>query len=72
MEWFYKGYKFTIEATNIIGGIYVYHNDKKRVVARTGHYNGRAFSDTIAIKEELIELIDNNKFVSIKQLPEHI
>ncbi|PAV30215.1 hypothetical protein CIL05_07040 [Virgibacillus profundi] len=71
MESFYKGYKFTIEATDIIGGIRIYHNNEKHVVARKGSYEGRTFSDLFAITEELKALIDNDNFTSIKQLPDH-
>ena len=71
MDLFYKGHKFEIEATDIVGGILITHNKEKRIVARRATWEGSPHSDVHAIADELVSLIDANVFKTIKQIPEH-
>lgn len=71
MDLFYKGYKFTIQQTDILGGIRIFHNSEKHIVARKDSFNGMTFTDLYAVVDELKELIDNGTFNSIRQVPEY-
>lgn len=71
MELFYKGHKFDIQSTDIIGGIRIFHGNDKHIVARKGSHEGRVFTDIYAVVDELKSLIDNGVFETIRQVPDY-
>jgi len=68
----YQGVTVDIRATEVTGGVLIQHGEERHIVARRGFWQGRAYTDTHSVWQEIKTLIDAGIFISIRQIPEYV